>query len=67
MEYLIPIWWTSVSKIVQKHCGTRFSHCSGQCKQLHLFIRGSKVTKCGGRGLPMGQLMSLGQENTLYL
>ncbi len=31
MEYLIPIWWPSVSKIVQKHRGTRFSHCSCHC------------------------------------
>ncbi len=32
MEYLIPIWWPSVSKIVQKHRGTKFSHCSYYCK-----------------------------------
>ncbi len=32
MEYLIPIWWPSVSKIVQKHRDS---------EQLRLFVRGS--------------------------
>ncbi len=43
MEYLIPIWWPSVSKIVQKHRRTRFSHCRCHCKTVSncLFVRGS--------------------------
>ncbi len=57
-EYLIPIWWPSVSKIVQKHCGTRISHCSFHCKTVSNYFclsEGATVTK-GGRGLPIGQL-----------
>ncbi len=47
MEYLIPIWRPSVSKIVQKHHGTRFSHRSCHCKQLFL-SEGATVTEGGG-------------------
>ncbi len=39
MEYLIPIWWPYVSKIVQKLRGPRFSHCSCHCKDFHWFSR----------------------------
>ncbi len=50
MEYLIPIWWPSVSKIVQKHRGTRFSHCSCHCKTVSNSVclsEGATVTKGG--------------------
>ncbi len=47
MEYLIPIWWPSVFKIVQEHCETRFSHCSCLCKseQVASLSEGATVTK----------------------
>ncbi len=51
MEYLIPIWWPSVSKIVQKHNGTWFSHCSCHCKTVSNSVclsEGATVTKGGG-------------------
>ncbi len=51
MEYLIPIWWPSVSKIVQKHRGTRVSHCSCHCKTVSNSVclsEGATVTKGGG-------------------
>ncbi len=57
MEYLVPIWWPSVSKIVQKHYGTRFSHCCSHCKTVSNSVclsEGATITK-GGRGLPRGQ------------
>ncbi len=57
MEYLVPIWWPSVSKIVQKHYGTRFSHCCSHCKTVSNSVclsEGATITK-GGRGLPIGQ------------
>ncbi len=56
MEYFIPNWWPSVSKIVQKHHGTRFSHCSCHCKTVSNSVclsEGATVTK-GGWGLPIG-------------
>ncbi len=49
MEYLISIWWPSVSKIVQKH-GTGFSQCSCHCKTVSNFVclsEGATVTKGG--------------------
>ncbi len=58
MEYLIPIWWPSVSKIVQKLRGTRFSRCSSHWKTVSNSVclsEGATVTK-GGRGLPIGKL-----------
>ncbi len=42
-----------MSKIVQKHCGTRFSHCSSHCKTVSNSVclsEGVTVTK-GGAGL----------------
>ncbi len=58
MEYLISIWWPSVSKIVQKHPGTRSSHCSYHFKTASnpvCLSEGATVTT-GGGGLPIGQL-----------
>ncbi len=51
MEYLIPIWWPFVSKIVQKQHGPRFSHCSCHCKAVSNSVCLSEratVTKGGG-------------------
>ncbi len=52
MEYLIPIWWPSLSKIVQKHRGPRFSHCRCHCKTVsnsvcpreQQYLRGAGLT-----------------------
>ncbi len=51
MEYLIPIWWPSVYKIVQKHRGIRFSHCSCHCETVSNSVclsEGATVTKGAG-------------------
>ncbi len=51
MEYSIPICWPSVSTIVQKHRGTRFSPCSCHCKTASNSVCLSEratVTKGGG-------------------
>ncbi len=56
MEYLIPIWWPSVSKIVQKHRGTSFSHCSCHCKTVSNSVCPREQQQLRGRGLPIGQL-----------
>ncbi len=55
MEYFIIIWWPSVSKIVQKHRGTRFSRCSCHCKTVSNSVclsEGATVTKGGRAGPP---------------
>ncbi len=60
MEYLIPIWWPSVSKIVQKHRGTRFSHCSCHCKTVSNSLclsEGATVTR--GVGLTDRSITSI--------
>ncbi len=41
MEYLIPIWWPSVSKIVQKHHGQSFNTAAVIADSDCLFVRGS--------------------------
>ncbi len=40
MEYLLPIWWPSVSKSVQNIVGQGFN-TAADSKQLRLFVRGS--------------------------
>ncbi len=42
MEYVIPICWPSVSKIVRKHRGTRFHTADVIVRQ------GATVNKVGG-------------------
>ncbi len=40
-----------MSKIVQRHCGTRFSHCSSHCKTVNnsfYLSEGETVTKGAG-------------------
>ncbi len=51
MEYLISIWWHFVSKIVQKHCGTRFSLYSSHRKTVSSSVclsEGAPITKGAG-------------------
>ncbi len=51
MDYFISIWWPSVTEIMQKHSGTRFSHCSCHCKTVSSSVclsEGATVTKGGG-------------------
>ncbi len=60
MEYLIPIWWPSVSRIVQKYHGTRFSHCSCHCKTVSKSIclsKGATVTKGKEYRIPRGETL----------
>ncbi len=55
MEYLIPIWWPYVSKIVQKLRGPRFSHCSCHCKDFHWFSRIFQIIFIGFTSGPLGR------------
>ncbi len=69
MEYLVPIWWPSVSKIVQKHYGTRFSHCCSHCKTVSNSVclsEGATITK-GGAGLTYRSIQLFCCFDTCYL